>query len=505
IYVGAHNPDAEENVRYMFEVKPGFEDSYDSKNPTAPEISGHPVRLTMRVVHFPFLHPGESGPLAPIVLAPYQGDWHNGVDIYKRWLKTWYHPLPMPAWVQQVNAWQQLQINSSEDDLRTRYVDLPARVAEDAKHGITALQLVGWTKGGQDRGNPSDDTDPRLGTTAQLKDAIAQIQKSGVHVILFGKYAWADTTTDWYKKELYKYMCTDPYGNIYTWAGYKYQTPEQLTGMNPRNLATGCSNNPQWRAILGREFQKIIDLGASGVLWDEAQHKHTSPYNLCFNSNQSGHVPGTIWSGDIRLSHMYREMIHDSVGEKNFVFAAEDPEDVIAGAYSVTYIRIGKGYIPEERYAFPFRPVMIAVTGFNDREMINRALMYRYIVSYEPFNFKGNIDDFPLTVAYGQKMDELRERYKAYLWDAEFRDTLTARVEVAGAQYNAYSVFRRGNGLRAVVITNTEMNRPIRATVSFDPPETHTLTCASPERPDAVSCGSTVTIPPRSVVVMMQH
>lgn len=185
----------------------------------------------MQVVHYPFLNSGESGPLAPIVLGPYKGDWHTGVDIYKRWLDTWYHPLPMPAWATEVHSWQQLQINSAEDDLRTRYADLPQRVAEDARHGITAVQLVGWNLGGQDRDNPSDDIDPRLGSAAELKDAIAQIQKMGVHVILFAKYAWADTSTEWYKKELYKHMATDPYGDIYTWAGYKVSN-SGTTGRN---------------------------------------------------------------------------------------------------------------------------------------------------------------------------------------------------------------------------------------------------------------------------------
>ena len=208
----------------------------------------------MQVVHYPFLNSGESGPLAPIVLAPYRGDWHAGADVYKRWLATWFHPLPMPAWAQDIHAWQQLQINSSKDDLRTKYGDLPARVADDPKHGITVLQLVGWNRGGQDRDNPTCDTDPRLGRAAQLKDAIARMENMGIHVVLFAKYAWADTSTDWYKTELYKHMATDPYGDIYTWAGYRYQTPEQFAGINPRNLATACSNDAAWRKILAGEF-----------------------------------------------------------------------------------------------------------------------------------------------------------------------------------------------------------------------------------------------------------
>lgn len=505
LYVGAHNQDAEENVKYMFEVKPGFEDSFGNHNPNTASISGHPVRLTMQVVHYPFLNSGESGPLAPIVLAPYCGDWHAGVDIYKQWLATWFHPEPMPAWAQDIHAWQQLQINSSEDDLRTRYVDLPRRVADDAKHGITALQLVGWNRGGQDRDNPTDDTDPRLGTATELKDAIAQIENTGVHVVLFAKYAWADTSTDWYKRELYKDMATDPYGDIYTWAGYRYQTPEQLAGINPRNLATACPNDVAWRKILAQEFQKVIDLGANGVLFDEAQHRHSSDYNLCFNPDHGHHVPATIWSGDIKLANMYRSMIRKTVGEKNFLFSGEEPEDVLEEAYSLSYLRVNSRHTPEERYAFPFRPMMIAITGFNDREMINRALMYRYILSYEPFNFKGDIRDFPLTVAYGEKVDALRRRYRDYLWDAEFRDTLQAEVTVDAKRYSDYSVFLRKDGKRSIIVTNTKMTEPIQATVTFEQSAGRPLICASPEKPNGVSCGATVSVPPRSVMVLMER
>lgn len=39
------------------------------------------------------------------------------------------------------------------------------------------------------------------------------------------------------------------------------------------------------------------------------------------------------------------------------------------------------------------------------------------------------VADFPLTLAYGQKIDALRRRYKKWLWDAEFRDTLGAKVK----------------------------------------------------------------------------
>jgi hypothetical protein len=148
--------------------------------------------------------------------------------------------------------------------------------------------------------------------------------------------------------------------------------------------------------------------------------------------------------------------------------------------------------------------MMIAITGFDDREMVNTALMYRYIMSYEPFNFKGNINDFPSTIAYGKQMDALRKRYKDYLWDAEFRDTLEANVTLAGKSYSDYSVFRRKDGRYAAVITNSKSTDSITATLSFDRRTDDRLKFASPERPESYSCTSTVSIPPRSVVVLME-
>jgi hypothetical protein len=300
-------------------------------------------------------------------------------------------------------------------------------------------------------------------------------------------------------------MATNPYGEAYVWDGYRYQTPEQLAAMNTRHLATGCTNDAAWRKILAAEFEKVIALGADGVLFDEAQHKHSADYNLCFNPDHGHRVPATIWSGDMKLANMYREMIRNSVGEKNFLFSGEDPEDVISGAYSLTYFRIGSGHIPEERYVFPYRPMMMAVPGFDDREIINHALMYRYILSYEPFNFKGDLHDFPLTMAYGGKMDALRKKYREYLWDAEFRDTLGASVETAGVRHQDYTVFRRSDGRRAVVVVNDKADQPMTATIVLDAPAGRALTCASPEQPDAVPCTNKVSVPARSAVVVMEH
>ena len=84
---------------------------------------------------------------------------------------------------------------------------------------------------------------------------------------------------------------------------------------------------------------------------------------------------------------------------------------------------------------------MTAVTGFDDRSMVNQCLLYRYVVSYEPYNFKGHLRDYPLTLAYGKRMDALRAELREWFWDGEFRDTCGARVTASGQPHHPYAVY----------------------------------------------------------------
>jgi uncharacterized protein DUF6259 len=500
LYLGTHDTTGRELVSYTTELKPGYETSYQQRVPEKAAIDDHPVRTVLGAVHFPFLNAGEKGDLSTVVLSPYTGDWHNGADIYKSWKSTWFKTPLSPAWVQDVHAWQQIQINSSEDDLRTPYRDLPRRAREVAANGIAAIQLVGWNNGGQDRDNPSFDIDPRLGTAAELKTAIAEIEKMGVHLILFQKYTWADMTTGWYSSELHNHVATDPFGIPYQHPGYQYQTPEQLNGINVRRFAPSCTNDQRWLDISAKEFQKTLDLGATGMLYDEVFHHGGAFY--CFSPAHGHHAPASLWMGDLRMGAIFRDMVEKSVGGDHFLFAGEDPYDLEEQTYTLSYFRISPGNIPAERYSAPFRPMMIAVSGFDDREMVNRALMDRYILSYEPFRFKGNVSDFALTLDYGKKMDALRKRYREYLWDAEFRDTVGAKVTQDSKPYGAYTVFRTSSGKYAVVLVNDEHNS-VNLTVTMDAPGRYIA--VSPESVEPKPSTGTVTVAARSAVVLLQQ
>jgi len=144
---------------------------------------------------------------------------------------------------------------------------------------------------------------------------------------------------------------------------------------------------------------------------------------------------------------------------------------------------------------------MAAVRGFDAREELNLTLLYRYIISYEPYDFKGHVTDFPLTLAYGKKIDALRRKYKAWIWDADFRDTQGAKVTSNGS--HRYTVFQTAAGKRAVIVVNMEQSRSITAMV--DVPNPGRFLAATPEELDAQPVAEKLQVPARSAIVMMEQ
>jgi len=485
LYVEMHDPTQPYLLNFAFEQR------------GAARSDKNPVHTEFRASHVAYVHPHSTMALAPVVVQFYSGDWHAGVDLYKAWRATWFKQPHLPAWIQDVNSWQQLQIDSPEQDFRVPYTNLISYAQQCADNGVSAIQLVGWNHWGQDGGDPVQDVEPGLGTWQQLHDFIAQSQAKGVKIILFAKLNWVDLMMPWYTNEFYKYQCEDPDGKRYEQGGYAYYTPTQLAGIGVHRRAVLDFCDPSCRDALTKEFEKILALGSAGWLWDEVCHHASVLYN--YAPGHGYNPPGYIYGGDMPLARQLR-----AAAEKvspDFLFAGEGPEDWLCQYFPCSYFRIGAGSVPVWRYVDPQEPLVVAVTGYNDREMLNLILMDRYIIEYEPYNFKGYLEDFPLTLAYGKKIDALRRKYKEYLWDATFRDTLGASVTADGSV--RYSVFVTATGKRAVVVDNTEFSKPITAKVEV--PNPGKLVMATPEHPDGVPTAGTLTIPARSAAVVMEQ
>ncbi|MDR2472301.1 MAG: DUF6259 domain-containing protein [Tannerella sp.] len=497
LYVEMHDPTQPYLIEYTFEQHPGVLRGDDPVVPQEDKISGMDVHLDFRTCHFVFVKSNTKKQLVPILIRSYKGDWHQAVDYYKEWRAKWFRPAHLPAWIKDVHSWIQLQINSSENNLMAPYSELVNYANECADNGVKAMQLVGYQLGGQDRGDPSLDFDPGLGNYEELKNAIADCEQLGVRMILFGgKPNFADKSTEWYKNELYKYACIDPYGIAYEHGSYSYYTPTQLSGINNRRRAVMDFLSPQYQDIMAKELRKLLGFNASGWLFDENCHHGGIKYN--FATDHGYEAPGFIYGGDLLMGAKLRAEA-DKINP-DFIFAGEGHQDWQMQYYPVSYFRINNGSTAVDRYVDPYAPLVVAVTGIDDREKLNLILMGRYIISYEPFNFKGHITDFPLTLEYGKKIDAMRRKYREYLWDAEYRDTQGATVKADG-NYR-YSVFRTKSGKRAVVAVNTGADKAISVQVSI--PNARRLVTATPENPDAQDITGAVSIPPRSAVVIME-
>lgn len=461
------------------------------------KATNSPTRTDFRTSHIAYVHPNSTTTLAPVVLRFYRGDWHAGVDLYKAWRATWFKQPHLPTWIQEVNSWQQLQICSPEQDYRVPYTNLITYAQQCADNGVDALQLVGWNHWGQDGGDPAQDIEPGLGTWQQLHDFIAQSQAKGVKIILFAKLNWADLTMPWYTNELYKYETKDPSGKRYEQGGYQYFTPTQLANIGVHRRAVMDFCDPDYRDVANREFEKILALGSAGWLWDEVCHHAGVLYN--YAPGHGYNPPGYIYNGDLALSAQLRATA-DKVN-RDFLFSGEGPEDWLCQYFPASYFRINVDSVPVCRYIDSQEPLVVAVTGFDDREMLNLILMDRYTIEYEPYNFKGYLKDFPLTLAYGKQIDALRRKYKEYLWDAAFRDTLGANVTSDGN--SRYSVFVTAAGKRAVVVVNMDSSKSLTANV--DLPNPGKLVIATPEHPDAQPTNGQLKIPARSAAVVMEQ
>jgi hypothetical protein len=498
LYAGYHDAQAQTLAGFQFQLEPGYADSLMGAAEDA-TLRKDFSRINFQVIQFLFATPGQRKSSPPIVLQPYKGSWHAGADIYKEWRKTWFKPPVSPAWVNDVHSWQQIQINSAEDSLLFPYKQLVEYGKDCARHGVKAIQLTGWNRGGQDRGNPSHETDPRLGTTEELREAIEACRKMGVEVILFNKYTWSDSSTEWYRNELFRYAARDPYGDTYQGVGYNYDTPTQLAGINTRHLIPMCTACPAWREIAFKEFHKSVELGAGGILQDEVAWHGPGVY-YCFSADHGHAVPAFVFSGDLPLAEGLRKQIDP----ERFLMAGEALWDLQSRFYKLGYFRIsGAEHIALQRYIDPSLPLMVAATAWNDRQMINRCLLYRYVMSYEPYGFKGRLDDFPLTIEYGKKVDALRRKYKAYLWDGEFRDTLGATVMAGGKPHSQYSVFvNNSTGRRALVIVNPSDSDEMLFDISL--PDPRQLSVVTPEIPEPKDFAGRLRVPAESAAALLE-
>ena len=493
-YFGMAQPNSQ-LAAFTTELCPGYQSGLDSLVPMGEEIGGKPVAIRFSVAQMPYLEPGQSAVLPQLAIDCYQGDWEAGARLYQRHTASRIKTATPPAWAQEPHTWQQIQMNSPEDELRFCYRELPRYAEECVKNNVKVIQLVGWNWGGQDRGNPYHGVDPELGTEEELREAIEKCHALGVKIVLFAKFIWADRGSDWYREELQNLAVRDPNGEIYAHPGFKYLTPTQLLNINPRRFAAMCFASERYRAVCREQFLQMAGLGCDGILIDECLYH--GPALLCFDTSH-GHRRGQpVYEHDRQMLAEFRQ----AYPERELLFAGEGCYDLELEEYHMIYTRtFSKDHVPLTRLLFPKAQIMTAVTGFRDRNQINQCLLYRYLISYEPYCFKGELKDFPDTVAYGNRMEAFRQEYRRWLWDGEFlgHGAYRLKPETPCGEDFQYSAYRAEDGSTALLLVNYGRRAAVRLRLpegfsSMDDVDTLRLRAA----------GELVEIAPESAVLLL--
>ncbi|MEG2061935.1 MAG: DUF6259 domain-containing protein, partial [Alistipes sp.] len=461
VYLSSKDSAMKEYIRLNYEVLPSADYNKalgtisGSKNSADKALLKYQIYASRNI----FVSKGDNYRMVEVAMQPYVGNWQIAADIYKQWRTTWFQAPHRPEWVKQVNAWQQLQINSSESNINFQVKDLVSYAQDCKKFGVKAIQLTGWNWGGQDRGIPCHDLDPRLGTREEFRKAIATCQAMGVNIMLFTKFTWIELTAPWYN-DFKPYIAKDADGEACYVGGYRYNTYTQLMSFANRRFGILCFLDDHCRALLKKEFKKCLDLGAAGMVYDENQHH--SGTHLCYDPTHGHKVADYVFRGDQLLGREFYEMTRKYSPE--FLMTGEGPYDN-QGQYYATYTRATVDHSPLMRYIDPELPIVCAVTDHFDKNRVNMCLMNRYIISYEPRNFKGRLGEFPRIMEYGKKVDDLRRQYSDYLWDATFNSTLGATVTGTDIIYGVLA--RKTDGKRAVVILNKSTDNAREATIDL--------------------------------------
>ena len=114
-----------------------------------------------------------------------------------------------------------------------------------------------------------------------------------------------------------------------------------------------------------------------------------------------------MYAGDLPLAAQLRAAADRT--STDFLFSGEGPQDWLTQYYPIS--ETGISAVPICQYIDSHLPLLAGVSGFDDRETCNLCLCLHYVMQYEPYYYKGRLSDFPLTLAYGQKIDALRRRY----------------------------------------------------------------------------------------------
>jgi len=496
-YFGNHDPQARHSVLWA-EFTPctthGGPKGSGQYWPDPADLDGEPSGLSLAWVSLPFLAPGHSWAGPPVTIHFHRGGWWEAARHFRAWSDT-LRPIDKAGnWLAEEDAWQSTIISYPDGTVRYRFSDLPKMAMEARDAGINVLQIDGWDIGGIDRDYPQYTPDPRLGTWEELVSAVAECQGLGVKVMLFTNLQWVNVETDWYERELHRYVVRDPDGHIRGGMGWEYNTTLGLLGQTVKRMVMVNPGRPEFKRVILDQLQNVARLGAAGTQIDKFGALGDVDFSADNPLPRGDGVPaGTLAA----LAEFYQQARQELPG---FCIASEAHWDRIVPYVDASYSRFfTNDHLPTFGVAFPEYRQSCCITGDYDYGLVNNCLRYGHIINVEAECLHGTAADAPHLSAYVAEALRLRRSLKHRIWHSRLADP--GRETVRGPE--GLRVSRHiGRGGEETFVLNHFEPQPMTAEVAPFGGSRRATLYQPFEEPAGVALPATVTVPAKRFVIV---
>lgn len=386
----------------------------------------HSGRLSAGFVRYPFLK-NDTWRSPKSLVRLHRGDWHSDARAYRQWVDAkWWSQSPRPKWVDQMHGWQRIILKHQYGEIFYRFGDLVDVFEAGRPYGITSVMVFGWFRGGMDNGYPDYQADDALGGEAELRKAIAEIQRRGGHVMLYANGHLIDVDTEYYRT-IGKRICLktsqgSEYREAYKFAG----DGTYLRNFGAREFVAGCQATPEWQQQLISIGRYMESFGADCLFFDQ-MGGHV-PY-LCFDASHP-HAGPAMAQGpgkNVNLVAMRKALI---TGHEGRAFGTELVSDCLNRHVDFVHVaNFGMSQAPEvapEVFRYTFPEILYSSREIRDERdhvrRMNWAFLYGWRFDVEIWRCRGDLRQAPAYGAYMAKLITLRDRWPDLLMTGRFVD-----------------------------------------------------------------------------------
>ena len=468
---------------------------------TEEKAGGKPVGLVFSHIRYPFIKSGETLESGEFIVHVHKGDWHTGTQIYRKWFMEHFPFDHSNSWLRQKRMWFSSIIYQPEDRIVTDFKGYNQWTKEAKEYGISCHELIGWNNGGLERNYPMYTPEEKLGGNAEFKKLLSDIKTRGDKCLVFTNYNILDENTDWYKKDLHKFMAQTQYGKQAIGMGWGESTFLARRGLDVR-YHVRASVVPELQKILDDQFVQLVKDGAQGFQMD----KIISGASLDFNPLNKLKPDVALCEGLIQaiaaLDKKCKQVNPD------FEMAAESGIDRFLPYFPVTYRNAKANAIASLRYVFPEWTSAIHVFYPRDFRGINSAVLNGAVICVEPEEYQGSLKQpiYKDLAEYLQETDRIRGELNDLIFMSKFYDNQGAKIEEISSK-GALLFKVHGHSKtdqRAIVIANNTVT-PTKYVWKFTNRETKQALLYAPfEAVRTVSQGDTLTIKSEGLNILVE-